>query len=111
MKFDRRTGLLPGWMQKQKLRAKQAFALARWQGPLLQYRDFLLTGGVASSYQSRDPWPIYLSPGKGSKVWDVDGTEMIDFHNGFGSMVQGHAHPAITLASICRADDTGMDQK
>jgi len=34
-------------MQKQKLRAKQAFALARWQGPLLQYRDFLLTGGVA----------------------------------------------------------------
>jgi glutamate-1-semialdehyde 2,1-aminomutase len=43
-----------------------------------------MVGGVPSSYQARDPWPIYLSHGKGSKVWDVDGTEMVDFHNGFG---------------------------
>ncbi len=57
-----------------------------------------LVGGVASSYQTRDPWPIYLSEGKGAHVWDVDGNEMLDFHNGFGSMVQGHAHPAITKA-------------
>jgi glutamate-1-semialdehyde 2,1-aminomutase len=57
-----------------------------------------LAGGVASSYQLRDPWPIYLSHGKGSRVWDVDGNEMVDFHNGFGSMVQGHGHPAITRA-------------
>jgi len=57
-----------------------------------------LSGGVASAYQEREPWPIYLSHGRGSHVWDVDGTEMIDFHNGFGSMVQGHAHPAIVEA-------------
>ena len=31
-------------------------------------------------------------------MWDVDGNEMFDFHNGFGSMVQGHAHPAIGKA-------------
>jgi len=58
----------------------------------------VLTGGVASSYQARDPWPIYLERGSGPKVWDVDGNEMLDFHNGFGSMVQGHAHPAIGRA-------------
>ncbi|MEQ6900807.1 aspartate aminotransferase family protein [Nocardioides sp. YIM 152588] len=57
-----------------------------------------LSGGVASSYQLRDPWPIYLEKGSGPKVWDVDGTEMWDFHNGYGSMVQGHAHPAIGAA-------------
>jgi glutamate-1-semialdehyde 2,1-aminomutase len=57
-----------------------------------------LSGGVASAYQERQPWPIYLSHGRGSHVWDVDGTEMVDFHNGFGSMVQGHAHPAIVRA-------------
>lgn len=57
-----------------------------------------LSGGVASSYQLRDPWPIYLERGDGPKVWDVDGNEMWDFHNGFGSMVQGHAHPAIGRA-------------
>ena len=53
-----------------------------------------LSGGVASSYQARDPWPIYLERGAGPKVWDVDHNELWDFHNGFGSMVQGHAHPA-----------------
>ncbi|HET7054829.1 MAG TPA: hypothetical protein VFI12_00120, partial [Thermomicrobiales bacterium] len=41
-----------------------------------------MVGGVPSSYQSRDPWPIYLTRGKGSKVWDVDDTEYVDFHNG-----------------------------
>src|ERR687887_1887390 len=57
-----------------------------------------LAGGVASAYQAREPWPIYLERGVGSRVWDVDGTERIDFHNAFGSMPQGHAHPAITKA-------------
>jgi glutamate-1-semialdehyde 2,1-aminomutase len=58
----------------------------------------VLSAGVASSYQLRDPWPIYLERGDGPKVWDVDGNEMWDFHNGFGSMIQGHAHPAIGRA-------------
>jgi glutamate-1-semialdehyde 2,1-aminomutase len=58
----------------------------------------VLSGGVASSYQLRDPWPIYLERGDGPRVWDVDGNEMFDFHNGFGSMIQGHAHPAIGQA-------------
>jgi glutamate-1-semialdehyde 2,1-aminomutase len=57
-----------------------------------------LAGGVASAYQHREPWPIYLERGTGSRVWDVDGTERIDFHNAFGSMPQGHANPAITRA-------------
>jgi glutamate-1-semialdehyde 2,1-aminomutase len=57
-----------------------------------------LAGGVASAYQEREPWPIYLERGRGSRVWDVDGAERIDFHNAFGSMPQGHAHPAITRA-------------
>ena len=58
----------------------------------------VLAAGVASSYQLRDPWPIYLERGQGPRVWDVDHNELWDFHNGFGSMVQGHAHPAIGRA-------------
>ena len=57
-----------------------------------------LSGGVASSYQLREPWQIYLEKGSGAKVWDVDGTEYFDFHNGFGSMIQGHANPIIGKA-------------
>ena len=63
-----------------------------------------LSGGVASSYQARDPWPIYLTTGEGPVVHDVDGNRMWDFHNGFGSMVQGHANPAIVMSTT----DCGM---
>ena len=58
----------------------------------------VMPGGVPSSYQSREPWPIYLERGEGAVVWDVDGRQLWDFHNGFGSMPQGHAHPAIVKA-------------
>ena len=54
--------------------------------------------GVSSTYQVHHPWPIYFSRGKDSRAWDIGGNEYIDFHNGFGSMIQGHAHPAITEA-------------
>src|SRR3954466_4734295 len=67
-------------------------------GELFRRADAVLAGGVASSYQLREPWRIYLERGSGPRVWDVDGNEMLDFHNGFGSMVQGHAHPAIGRA-------------
>lgn len=72
----------------------------RTQGSAAMYRRAResLSGGVASSYQGRDPWPIYLTTGEGPVVYDVDGNRMWDFHNGFGSMVQGHAHPAIVKA-------------
>src|SRR3954469_2815321 len=67
-------------------------------GEMFRRAHEVLSGGVASSYQLRDPWPIYLERGEGPRVWDVDGNELYDFHNGFGSMIQGHAHPAIGRA-------------
>jgi glutamate-1-semialdehyde 2,1-aminomutase len=57
-----------------------------------------LAGGVASSWQSTDPHPIYLVEGHGSKVVDVDGNEYVDFHNGYGAVAVGHAHPRIAEA-------------
>jgi glutamate-1-semialdehyde 2,1-aminomutase len=39
-----------------------------------------------------------MREGKGSRLWDVDGHEYIDYLVGFGCMVQGHAHPAIVRA-------------
>jgi len=54
--------------------------------------------GVPSSFQDAPPQPIFIDRGKGSRVWDVDGNEYVDFHNGFGVMVVGHAHPLIVEA-------------
>ena len=77
---------------------KRLDAATRKSGEMYARARVHLAGGVASSYQLRDPWPIYLERGSGPRVWDVDGNEMLDFHNGFGSMVQGHAHPVIGRA-------------
>jgi glutamate-1-semialdehyde 2,1-aminomutase len=57
-----------------------------------------LPNGVVSNFQAGDPYPVYLERGKGSSVWDVDGTEYKDFHGGFGVNVVGHAHPKIVEA-------------
>jgi glutamate-1-semialdehyde 2,1-aminomutase len=57
-----------------------------------------LTGGVTSSWQITAPQPVWLSHGKGSKVYDVDGNEYVDLHGGYGAALAGHAHPAIVEA-------------
>lgn len=62
--------------------------------------------GVASSFQVAKPYPVYLVDGSGSRITDVDGNEYVDYHNGFGSMVVGHAHPKVTEA-IARAAGSG----
>jgi glutamate-1-semialdehyde 2,1-aminomutase len=62
--------------------------------------------GVPSSFQAADPYPIYLSHGRGAEVWDVDAHSYFDFHNGFGSVAVGHAHPKVVEA-IERAARSG----
>ena len=42
--------------------------------------------------------PIFLERGQGSRVWDADGNQYVDFMMSFGALIQGHAHP--TLVSV-----------
>ncbi len=60
--------------------------------------DRALAGGVTSSWQITSPQPVWLSHGKGSKIYDVDGTEYVDLHGGYGAALAGHGHPAIVEA-------------
>jgi glutamate-1-semialdehyde 2,1-aminomutase len=60
--------------------------------------------GVPSSFQENDPWPVYVERGEGTRVWDVDGNEYVDFHNGFGVMCVGHANPTVRAAVKARVD-------
>ena len=57
-----------------------------------------VAGGVASSWQDSPPHAIYIDRGQGSRIWDIDGNEYLDFHLGYGAMVVGHAHPKIVQA-------------
>jgi glutamate-1-semialdehyde 2,1-aminomutase len=65
----------------------------------------VMPNGVPSSFQVNDPWPVYIARGKGSRVWDVDGNEYVDFHNGFGVMAIGHANPDVGAAVKARIDE------
>jgi len=64
----------------------------------------VMPGGVPSSFQQNDPWPTYIERGDGARVWDVDGNEYVDFHNGFGVMCIGHANPKVGAAVKARVD-------
>ena len=39
--------------------------------------------------------PVYLTRGKGSHVWDVDGNEYVDYPMALGPIILGHAEPAV----------------
>jgi len=51
--------------------------------------------GVNSNYRYIDPYPVYFKSGKGSKLYDVDGNEYIDFNMAFGALTIGHSHPKL----------------
>jgi glutamate-1-semialdehyde 2,1-aminomutase len=71
---------------------------------LFERGRIVMPNGVPSSFQANDPWPVYLERGQGARVWDVDGNEYVDFHNGFGVMCIGHANPVVGAAVKSRVD-------
>jgi glutamate-1-semialdehyde 2,1-aminomutase len=48
----------------------------------------------ASGFGNFDP-SIIIREGKGSRVWDEDGNEFIDYLTGSGPMILGHGHPEV----------------
>jgi len=89
----------PDRVRELRMREDALFAeRTRASRELFERAAHSLAGGVTSSFHASDPWPLYVARGEGARVWDVDGNEYLDFHNGFSAMVQGHAHPAIVAA-------------
>ncbi|HTW31189.1 MAG TPA: aspartate aminotransferase family protein [Candidatus Sulfotelmatobacter sp.] len=63
-------------------------------------RGVLIEG---SSSSSRGPatfggYPLFMERGRGSRIFDVDGNEYIDWMMAFGALPLGHAHPEVTEA-------------
>ena len=60
-----------------------------------------IPGGVNSpvrSFRAVGGTPPFIARGSGSKVWDVDGNEYIDYLGSWGPLVLGHSHPAVVEA-------------
>jgi glutamate-1-semialdehyde 2,1-aminomutase len=61
--------------------------------------------GVSHDMRATDPFPLCIARGQGSRKWDVDGNEYIDFGMGSASLLLGHAHPAVVEALVKVAPD------
>lgn len=49
------------------------------------------------------PLPVVLSRGQGTRVWDIDGREYLDFLSAYSAVNQGHCHPHILAALSSQA--------
>lgn len=59
----------------------------------------VIAGGVNSGIRKMEqPVPLYFSHGKGSRLWDEDGNEYVDFQTGQGALLYGHAPEGLAKA-------------
>lgn len=69
----------------------------------------LMPGGVNSpvrAFKSVDMNPIFMDKGKGSKIYDIDGNEYIDYVLSWGPLILGHANEKV-VASIQEVAERG----
>ena len=58
----------------------------------------VMPGGNSRTTTFFDPYPFYITRGEGPRIWDVDGTERLDFNGNYTSLILGHAHRDVVLA-------------
>jgi glutamate-1-semialdehyde 2,1-aminomutase len=66
-----------------------------------------IPGGVNSpvrAFRAVGDNPFFVNKAAGSKVWDVDGNELIDYVLTWGPAILGHAHPKIIAAVKAAAE-------
>lgn len=54
--------------------------------------------GVTHDIRYFEPFGVYVDHAQGSRKWDIDGNEIIDYVMGHGALLLGHAHPTLTKA-------------
>jgi glutamate-1-semialdehyde 2,1-aminomutase len=62
-----------------------------------------LAGGVSSPFRASVSVPLYITGGKGSRIYDVDGNSHIDYALAWGPLILGHSHPRLCEAVAKRA--------
>lgn len=65
---------------------------------LARQAEGLLPSGVTHDTRYLRPYPIYVDRAEGSRKWDVDGNEYVDYAGGHGALLLGHNHPHVTEA-------------
>jgi glutamate-1-semialdehyde 2,1-aminomutase len=58
----------------------------------------LFPSGITHDTRYLKPYPLAISHAEGSRKWDIDGNEYVDYFGGHGALLLGHAHPAMVEA-------------
>lgn len=58
----------------------------------------VIPGGVTANIKYFAPHPIVMEEGHGSRLYDVDGNEYIDYLMCYGALITGHGHPEVYAA-------------
>lgn len=65
---------------------------------LYKKAEKVLPAGVTYAIRHFEPYPIYIAYGSGSRVYDVDGNQYVDYWLGHGALLLGHCHPPVMEA-------------
>lgn len=65
-------------------------------------------GGFFTGYERIGGYPVFVERASGPYIWDVDGNRYVDYLLGYGSVILGHADPAVTEA-VTRAIEGGVN--
>jgi glutamate-1-semialdehyde 2,1-aminomutase len=84
-------------MAKTKSRLEQFIDTHRKSKELWE-RSLKTSRGIHHDSRFTVPFQIYTAEAKGTRKWDVDGNEYIDYTMGHGSLILGHAHPTLVEA-------------
>lgn len=65
----------------------------------------VMPGGNSRTTTFFDPYAFYFQRGQGAHIWDVDGTERVDFNGNYTSLILGHANPDVVKAVQAAAEN------
>ncbi|MDR6804535.1 glutamate-1-semialdehyde 2,1-aminomutase [Dyadobacter sp. BE34] len=75
---------------------------------LLERARKVLASGVSSEFRKYNhPHALFYTHGKGSRIYDVDGNEYLDFTLSQGPLILGHSHPEV-LKAVGEYSETGQ---
>jgi glutamate-1-semialdehyde 2,1-aminomutase len=57
-----------------------------------------IPGGITHDIRHLQPFAVYVDRASGTRKWDVDGHEYLDYWMGHGALFLGHCHPAVVQA-------------
>jgi glutamate-1-semialdehyde 2,1-aminomutase len=74
---------------------------------IFQKATRLTPGGVSAGIKYFEPYPVFMKRAKGSRVWDVDDNEYVDYLMSYGALILGHGPKQVKQAIQSVLDTVG----